>query len=307
VLPPQPATIDIGPLVAHAEPPEVSVVIPVRNGAATIADQLVALATQVDAPVFEVIVSDNGSTDSTRTVVAAVAHAYRLPVRIVDSSQRSGVSHARNAGTRAARADIVLICDADDIVGPTWVGAMSEALEYFDVVGGPLEHHRLNPDIPAEYREDLRRLPQLDGTFAYAQGANFGTRRGVIDAIGGWDETYDAGADDADFSVKAQLAGFSLAYVPDAPVHYRLRSGLTATFMQTFKYGRETALLYKRFRPSGVHPKSLGETALAWLLILGRAPRAVLADRAYRRHWLTRLGGATGRLWGSVKYRTLAP
>src|SRR5690348_76006 len=152
----------------------------------------------------------------------------------------------------------------------------------------------------------MRRLPQLDGTIAYAQGANMSARKKVTEAIASRDETYDAGADDADFSVKAQLAGFSLAFVPDAAVHYRLRSGLRATFVQTFRYGRETALLYKRFRRAGVRPKTVSESLYAWLLILAGAPRAVFSDRAYRRYWLIRLGGATGRLWGSVKYRTIA-
>src|SRR2546421_10746693 len=78
VLPPEPATIDTGPLAA-LEQPALSVVIPVKNGAATIADQLVALATQIDAPRFEIIVSANGSTDSTRTVVRSVAAACPLP------------------------------------------------------------------------------------------------------------------------------------------------------------------------------------------------------------------------------------
>ena len=62
----------------------VSVVVPVRNGAATIALQFEALADQdYDGP-WEVVVSDNGSTDATRSVVDE--WSAKLPgLRVVDS------------------------------------------------------------------------------------------------------------------------------------------------------------------------------------------------------------------------------
>jgi len=96
--------------------PFVSVVIPALNVADTIGDQLDALAHQTYAGAWEVVVSDNGSTDATRERVEVWRD--RLPhLRIVDSSRRRGVSPARNVGVEAARGDLVLICDGDDVVG----------------------------------------------------------------------------------------------------------------------------------------------------------------------------------------------
>ena len=78
----------------------VSVVIPARNAAATIDDQLEALAAQeVDDP-WEVVVSDNGSRDT--TAARARAWASRLnSLRVVDASGASGGrlrSQRRSAG-----------------------------------------------------------------------------------------------------------------------------------------------------------------------------------------------------------------
>ena len=82
----------------------VSVVVPVRNGAATIALQFEALADQdYDGP-WEVVVSDNGSTDATRSVVDE--WSAKLPgLRVVDSSQARGSRTPATSGSLPPRAD----------------------------------------------------------------------------------------------------------------------------------------------------------------------------------------------------------
>ena len=57
-----------------------------------------------------------------------------LHLRLVDSSDRPGASHARNVGARAATAPALAFCDADDEVGPGWVAAMGNALVRHDFV-----------------------------------------------------------------------------------------------------------------------------------------------------------------------------
>src|SRR5690606_10578144 len=94
--------------------PQISVVIPARDAARWIDAQLGALACQEVPVPWEVVVADNGSTDD--TVARAEAWADRLPVRVVDASGRPGPNHARNQGTAAARGDLLLYCDADDVV-----------------------------------------------------------------------------------------------------------------------------------------------------------------------------------------------
>jgi glycosyltransferase involved in cell wall biosynthesis len=94
----------------------VSVVIPVRNGLPFLDTQLHALADQDYSGDFEVVVSDNGSTDGTRAHVDRMS--FPFPLRCVDSSQVRGVSHARNVGIAAARGEFLAITDHDDAVHP---------------------------------------------------------------------------------------------------------------------------------------------------------------------------------------------
>ena len=62
----------------------VSVVMPVRDAADTIAEQLEALSRQTYAGSWELIISDNGSSDETLKIVESWASRFRQ-VRVVDA------------------------------------------------------------------------------------------------------------------------------------------------------------------------------------------------------------------------------
>lgn len=115
-----------------------TVVIPARNAATTIADQLRAVVAQAAEQAAEVLVVDNGSTDGTGDVARGFPGVHVLV------EPRAGLNRARNAGTRAAGGDAILLCDADDIVGPGWLAALAEAALEADYFGGPLDVSTLN-------------------------------------------------------------------------------------------------------------------------------------------------------------------
>jgi glycosyltransferase involved in cell wall biosynthesis len=124
--------------------PSVSVIIPVRNGEHVLGPQLEALAAQQVPVAFEVVIADNGSTDGT----AALAESFRdrIPLlRVVDASIRPGINVARNAGARAALGELLLFCDADDLVQPGWIAAMWQASRTSPALGGALDEQLLNP------------------------------------------------------------------------------------------------------------------------------------------------------------------
>src|SRR3954464_1168336 len=100
---------------AHPLPERISVIIPVRNGADTLAEQLEAPAGQTYSGEWEVILADNRATDGTRA--RAEQGSSKLPVlTIVDASERPGSSFARNCGAAHATGDFLAFCDADDVV-----------------------------------------------------------------------------------------------------------------------------------------------------------------------------------------------
>lgn len=277
-----------------------AVVVALFNGATTIELQLDALAAQVLGDI-EVIVADNGSHDEG----PQIARRHSLQPRVLDASDRAGQAHARNTGAWAASAENVLFCDQDDIVHPRWALSLCESLEEYDLVGGRSDGETLNGPV-----REWRSAPVTAGggkPLPWASGSNFGIRREVLLAIGGWPEEYRGGGEDTALCWRAQLAGYTLGYAPDAVVYYRYRTRLQEHCRQQFLYGRQFALVRLRFRQlehGEVTP--LWWTA-AWLLrnlpLLGyrRTSGRWLGVLAYAMGF--RVGTIVGRRQGGARWR----
>jgi glycosyltransferase involved in cell wall biosynthesis len=92
-----------------------SVVIPTYNRAGTLQKALSAYVEQFSSQGFgEILVVDDGSTDSTRAVVDRLSKASRVPIRYI-RQQNKGPAAARNLGIREAANELILFTD-DDII-----------------------------------------------------------------------------------------------------------------------------------------------------------------------------------------------
>ncbi|KYH43079.1 glycosyltransferase family 2 protein [Branchiibius sp. NY16-3462-2] len=91
-----------------------SVVVPVHNGARTLADALESLRRQT-VPLHEVIVVDDGSTDES----VQIARSHPLGARVIELGTNQGVAFARNTGLLEARTERVAFLDQDDLWLPT--------------------------------------------------------------------------------------------------------------------------------------------------------------------------------------------
>jgi len=99
-------------------PMQVSVVIPLYNGARHLAETLAAIARQTHPPA-EVLVCDDGSTDAGPVIAAGFAPL----VRVLPPGQAKGVQAARNRGIAAAACDWIALCDHDDLWEPGYLAA----------------------------------------------------------------------------------------------------------------------------------------------------------------------------------------
>lgn len=106
--------------------PEVSVGVPVYNGALFLEEALTALRDQ-DLEDIEVIVSDNGSTDDTVAIARAFVDADPR-FRLVRSAVNQGVARNFNRTLALARAPLFMWHAADDRVGPGHLVACRDAL-----------------------------------------------------------------------------------------------------------------------------------------------------------------------------------
>jgi glycosyltransferase involved in cell wall biosynthesis len=280
----------------------VSVIIPVRNGADHLAEQLSALASQDLAGDLEVIIADNGSTDA--TVEIARSFRKRLPgLRVVDASARAGTNHARNRGVAASTGDPLLFCDSDDRAHTSWARHLVECLRDADAVGGELELDGLNPpELRAPIVSGVR---MVEDFLSSPSGACCGITRAAYERTGPFDEDFSAGGDEVEFFWRLQLAGLSLVSCTEAVMAYRLRPGLRQAARQSFKYGRALPQLYRKFHDRGMPRSSLVIALKAWLLLLGTSPRVLWPST--RRTWVVLASWRAGRLAGSIRYRVLAP
>lgn len=290
----------------RTRPARISVVIPVLNGATTLPFQLGALAAQKYDGDWEVVVADNGSTDGTADV--SQSFADRLPaLQVVDASAERGINAARNAGASAATGDFLLFCDADDQAAPGWLAAMAAAASDADLLGGRLDDVTLNDSVVLRWRPNTAEvgLPVALGFLPFAVGANLGVWADVIADVGGFDAAYRRGGTEVAFCWRAQLAGYRLAFVPDAVVRYRHRPGLRPLARQYFKYGMADAQLYRGFREHGITRDTGRQVLRAWRNIVANGIR--VRDPQRRGEGLRMLAYRAGRLRGSVRQRVLFP
>lgn len=89
----------------------ISVVIPARNGAATL-DRCLRAALAADYGRFEVVVVDDASDDASTAIIRS------FPCKHVRLYRRRGVSGARNAGAEAASGELLFFTDADCLLEP---------------------------------------------------------------------------------------------------------------------------------------------------------------------------------------------
>ena len=206
-----------------------------------------------------------------------------------------------------ARGTYLAFCDADDVVASDWIGAIGRALEQHELIASRFDGEKLNdPEVLG-----IRSCPQQEGLMRFkysdflpfASACGLAVRRSVFEELAGFDEDFVAG-EDIDFCWRAQLQGRELQFVPEALVHYRMRSDTWAIYRQAFNYGLWTVPIYKRYLKHGMRRVPWHSGARMWVRLLLRLPR--LARRSSRTKWLKEFGYRWGLVRGSIRYRILA-
>jgi len=159
----------------------------------------------------EIIVVNNASTDRTREIALSYG-----AVRLVDE-ERKGLVRARQAGTLAARGELLANVDADNMLPPGWLRTVEEEFdgnERLVALSGPLVYY----DLPRWYRAQTKFFYCL-GYLSYLlshfvlkkggmlQGGNFVLRKSALERIGGFNTDIDFYGEDTDIARRMQQAG----------------------------------------------------------------------------------------------------
>lgn len=282
----------------------VSVIIPVYNCATTVGAQLEALRAQASDVPWEVVVVDNGSADGTQRLI----EQYRetMPnLTLVRAPEKRNISHARNVGAANARGEIFLFCDGDDIVAPGWLRAMARALGRHEFVVGRVEVGMLNTNVSEKYGNNgINPAKTLLNFLPYAIGCTLGVSRRAFESVGGF-STMCKRCMDVELSWRLQLAGYTLHEVPEAEVYYRYRNTAWSIWKSAFNFSQAHTTLYKRYAAYGAKRSAIRQVLTRYKNIVFGLPRVANMTPLERINWAFDVGVSLGRLWGSLRYRTL--
>ena len=213
----------------------------------------------------ELMVVDNGSSDG------SVEWLEREGAPHVSLPRNAGFAAAVNLGAARTRAQTILALNADTALEPGCLGRLLDALEADPALGGvqprilqledgdgaqPDPHSARLYSAGQALTADGRavetgageaqppRLPGVHEVFGVC-GAACLLRRQLFTGLGGYDERYFAFYEDVDLNVRARIAGWRFAYVPEAVVWHLGNASWQAGFKRP---GAENARLVARNR-----------------------------------------------------------
>lgn len=208
--------------------PTFSVLMAAYNADATIAEALDSLVAQTRCD-WEVIVVDDGSSDTTAAIAADYA-SRDSRIRTV-SKPNAGTASARNLAARLASADMWCILDSDDLYLPEYferMGRFIEAHAGYDIYSAngyffrsgkaPWPDEFPGNDAERSYSaEDMLRADRFSVQSVF--------RSSVYDRVGGFDEDPRMLSEDYLFWVTAMLRGARHVHNPERLWMYRLSPG----------------------------------------------------------------------------------
>jgi glycosyltransferase involved in cell wall biosynthesis len=193
----------------------ISIVIATKDRALFLQRALESLAQQRNAPEFEVVVADNGSTDGTPQVVADAIEIVPYHLRRIEAG-RANRGLARNMGVLAAAGELVLFVDDDVWLPPHFIAA--HVAEHrrgraARVVTGPIIN------VP-----DYERRPR-PGASNYSSAffctCNASVSKVALDAVGGFDEAFNLyGWEDTELGLRLRNAGIEHSFAWDAFLYH---------------------------------------------------------------------------------------
>lgn len=272
-----------GALQCLAAPPPlpfISIVIPVRNEEKhlpSVLDKLIAQDYPKDR--MEIVVADGNSTDGTAEIVERWARKSSVSIkRVANPAQLS--SAGRNAGVRNSRGDVVIFVDGHCEIPDGFL--LQSVADLLANTGAdclcrpqPLTTPENNVFQNAVAHVRATTLGHGHDSTIYDQemegevnpssaGAIY--RRKVFDAVGYYDECFDA-CEDVEFNHRVFQAGLKAFISPRLTVYYHPRKSLLGLWRQMVRYGRGRYRLSRKhsdaFSISQIVPAAL----VLWVLI----------------------------------------
>lgn len=176
---------------------------------------------------FEIILVNNGSIDNTEKVMFAFQETCPFSVEVIEES-RLGLGIARNTGLAKAKGEVIAFTDDDCYLASDYLTALDSVFDSgsFQYCGGRVLRFDTSDSLYAcNESEKAKIFPPYHSLEPGAiAGANMVFQRNVVEKIGLFDPMFGTGTafrcEDIDYCVRASLAGFTGAYIPDLVVYH---------------------------------------------------------------------------------------
>jgi cellulose synthase/poly-beta-1,6-N-acetylglucosamine synthase-like glycosyltransferase len=224
--------------------PSMSILLAAKNESSYIGQILSQLVEQ-DYPAgkYEIIVSEDGSTDATRQIASEWASKFPDKIKLVLSEKSIGKPAALNRAFGLAKGEIIGQIDADSSVEKNLLRSVARAFEP-DVyaVQGESSVKNKNQSLLAKltsYEHDVWNRFSLKGRarlnlFVPCTGNLSFVRYSALKEIGGWDKS--ALAEDVELSLQMWLKGYKFEYHPEIKCKEMTVSRLTSFYRQRLRW-----------------------------------------------------------------------
>ena len=225
---------------------EISATVCSYNRASALKNCIESLINQDFQGPYQIIVVDDGSTDTTKEIVES------FDARIPDDVEFTYVRHPKNKGLGAARntatvhalAEIVAYTDDDVVVDTKWVQKIYDCYQAHPeaVAAGGMVRNGLTNSMIAEIGQQIvtgRLLESVDehGYTEFLVGNNQTYRKKAVEDVGGFDESLIYGGDEAWIQGRLLAQGKKMVFDPAILVTHYQRSSIPSFLKQYYRYG----------------------------------------------------------------------
>ena len=276
-----------------------SVIVPAYNAEKTLASCLEALGNQsYPKENFEVVVIDDGSTDSTAHI------AKKFPV-LYEHQENRGPAAARNKGTVAARGDVVLFTDSDCVPEQNWLEEMMRPFTDPAVAAVKGAYRTRQKEIAARFAqaefEDRYDLLEKKTSVDMIDTYSAAFRREVFVQAGGFDESFPvANNEDTELSYRLASSGRKLVFNPKAVVYHSHPDSVLRYLRIKYWRGYWRVVVYRRF-PEKAVSDSYTPKVIKIQTLLTAASLPALLFSVYRPMLLV----VVGAIWALVCFSSI--
>ena len=258
--------------------PLVSIIIPVYN-AATYIEKTIYSALNQTWPNKEIIVIDDGSTDTS----IAIVRQFKNECITIYTQQKQGACKARNKGLREAKGEFIQFLDADDLLSPNKIAnqiklllqnpnkiALCSTVHFFDnqnpyeaIPAAYEDSFLFDTDRPAEFLTNLYGGDTNHGSMVQTNA--WLTPASVIKKAGYWSEFY-LPDEDGDFFCRVVLASKGIVYAGNCFNYYRKynhNQNLSAVKTKESLTGKFESFLLKKQHLLSATNNAIAKKALA--------------------------------------------